>query len=193
MFVTIATLFLFTAVAAQTDPCKVAHTDQASCDADKKTGGGCTWVIILFVHIFYTKSPSLFLIHSFFFFPTLFSSFLLLSSASVVRFPLPAGHFPTPRSSHLVSTSVMLLHPTPPRLLTDTHIKSKISCQETLALSLSPCHLLTVVQTGRRMMWHKLQSLVQHRKKFLLVLSNIKFLKLKSKVSSLPEILRTLW
>ena len=79
MFVTIATLFLFTAVAAQTDPCKVAHTDQASCDADKKTGGGCTWVIILFVHIFYTKSPSLFLIHSFFFFPTLFSSFLLPS------------------------------------------------------------------------------------------------------------------
>ena len=55
MFVTIATLFLFTAVAAQTDPCKVAHTDQASCDADKKTGGGCTWVIILFVHIFFGK------------------------------------------------------------------------------------------------------------------------------------------
>jgi len=28
---------------AQNDPCKTAHTDQASCDADQKTGGGCTW------------------------------------------------------------------------------------------------------------------------------------------------------
>jgi hypothetical protein len=27
---------------AQTDPCHTAHTDQASCDADQKTGGGCT-------------------------------------------------------------------------------------------------------------------------------------------------------
>ena len=25
------------------EPCKTAHADQASCDADKKTGGGCTW------------------------------------------------------------------------------------------------------------------------------------------------------
>lgn len=28
---------------AQSDPCKKAHSDQASCDADTKTGGGCTW------------------------------------------------------------------------------------------------------------------------------------------------------
>lgn len=35
-------LLLITCVAAQ-DPCHTAHTDQASCDADKKTGGGCTW------------------------------------------------------------------------------------------------------------------------------------------------------
>ena len=129
-----------------------------------------------------------FFLHSFLFFS--------LSSASVVHFPLPAGHFPTPRSSHLVSTSVMLLlHPTPqlPRWTRDMRIKWKILCQETLALSLSPCHLLIVVQTGRRMMWHNLQFLVQHQKKFLLVLSNIKFLKLKLKVSSLPEILHTSW
>lgn len=32
-----------TGALAQSDPCKTAHTDQASCDADKKTGGGCTW------------------------------------------------------------------------------------------------------------------------------------------------------
>jgi hypothetical protein len=34
---------LLTATAVAQDPCHVAHTDQASCDADKKTGGGCTW------------------------------------------------------------------------------------------------------------------------------------------------------
>lgn len=28
---------------AQNDPCKAAHSDEKSCDADKTTGGGCTW------------------------------------------------------------------------------------------------------------------------------------------------------
>ena len=28
---------------AQSDPCKSAHSDQKSCDADKTTGGGCVW------------------------------------------------------------------------------------------------------------------------------------------------------
>lgn len=32
-----------TAVNAQDDPCQTAHSTQASCDADTKTGGGCTW------------------------------------------------------------------------------------------------------------------------------------------------------
>ena len=36
-------LLSLTSVIAQNDPCKTTHTDQASCDADKKTGGGCTW------------------------------------------------------------------------------------------------------------------------------------------------------
>ena len=39
----IALSLLSATALAQGDPCKTAHTDQASCDADKKTAGGCTW------------------------------------------------------------------------------------------------------------------------------------------------------
>jgi hypothetical protein len=31
------------AVLAQSDPCKTAHSDEKSCNADTKTGGGCVW------------------------------------------------------------------------------------------------------------------------------------------------------
>jgi subtilase family serine protease len=41
--IAILTILLVSSVANSQDPCHTAHTDQASCDADKKTGGGCTW------------------------------------------------------------------------------------------------------------------------------------------------------
>lgn len=40
--IAILSILLVTSVVSQ-DPCHTAHTDQASCDADTKTGGGCTW------------------------------------------------------------------------------------------------------------------------------------------------------
>ena len=43
MKTTLLLLAASTSVLAQNDPCKTTHTDQASCDADTKTGGGCTW------------------------------------------------------------------------------------------------------------------------------------------------------
>ena len=39
----IAALTLLASATFASDPCHTSHTDQVSCDADKKTGGGCTW------------------------------------------------------------------------------------------------------------------------------------------------------
>ena len=97
-------LLLITCVAAQ-DPCHTAHTDQASCDADKKTGGGCT------------VSDCLSIISNFLISNLLSNSppppFSFHSGANVPRSPRRASHWPIPKSFREASINVTVLNPRP--------------------------------------------------------------------------------
>ena len=110
-FSVLALAAVATCVAAQ-DPCHSAHTDQASCDADKKTGGGCTVSELYFEFYDFSISNLYSLLSTLNSLPSS-PTFSFHSGANVPRSPRRASHWPIPKSFREASINVTVPNPRP--------------------------------------------------------------------------------